>query len=118
MIVGNFLLKKKSMALLPRRDRLALRCSSKVLTVFCVKSYGEQWEGSELRVSAYVVSNDTSSLSNEVNMQHISEAYSGKVSIGTTEGTPPIILGDRLRLRFDLIGGVRFKLMGLLLCDH
>jgi len=50
--------------------------------------------------------------------QHTSETYSDKVTIGTTEGAPPIMPGDRLRLRFDLIGGGKFKLMGLLLCDH
>ena len=95
----------------------------KVLTFFYMKSYGEEWEGSELRVKAFVVSNNMSSLTSEVNMlgyhdQHTSETYSDKVAIGTTEGAPPIMPGDRLRLQFDLIGGGTFKLIGVLLCDH
>ena len=104
-----------------------------------MKSYGEKWDGSKLRVDVSVIKKKTSALEednvvienyNEMTGFHdksTSETYTsqlylnddGETNCNGNGGLKGIVdAGDDLRVRFRLIGGSTFKIMWMAFCDH
>ena len=95
-----------------------------------MKSYGEKWNNSKVRVEVYITkkrpTTTTASTgivierSIEMNGFHdkkTSETYTHQLDMNG-DGTNNIgEIGDDLKLRFILVGGSTFKIMGMAFCD-
>jgi len=100
----------------------------KVVNVMFMKSYGEKWEGSELRVHTTIIpsTKSTDILNNRTTSidvlgfhgKNTSEIFSQKLILDKDEEDPGAKPNDRLRVQFDMIGGATFKITGLMICDH
>jgi hypothetical protein len=106
--------------------------SVKVVNVVFMKSYGEKWEGSELRVHTTIIPStksadiSTNVLNNRTTSMDIlgfhdkntSEIFSQQLVLDKDEEDPGAKPNDHLRVQFDMIGGTTFKILGLMICDH
>eukprot|EP00957_Ditylum_brightwellii_P116627 8896345-Ditylum_brightwellii.AAC.1 len=94
-----------------------------------MRSYGDKWEGSKVRVDAYIYKSgmegkeeDEMTRAPTKSMEIVgyheketSETYNYKIDFGE-EGKA--VGGDTLRVRVELVGGSTFKFMGMAICDH
>jgi hypothetical protein len=99
----------------------------RALTLMIMRSYGDKWECSELKVDIW--SNDKLMASNTIVGFHdkkTSETYNIKTKIGdispelqsgATVDTE-ISIGSHLKITFELVGGKAFKISGMAICDH
>lgn len=104
----------------------------KMVNFLFMKSYGEKWDGSELRMQTTIIPSRKSSNSTEdvlnrtasMNVlgfhdKHTTETFSQKLVLDEDaedlQGAKP---NDRLHVQFDMINGTTFKIVGLMLCDH
>ena len=86
-----------------------------MMTWMIMRSYGEKWQGSTLKVEAW--SGEELLASEEIVGFHdkkTSETYNIKMKVGST-GIPP---GSDLKVTFELVGGTTFKISGMAICDH
>ena len=90
------------------------------ITVFMMRSYGEKWANSRLRVDVHS-SNRTGdgtwqALATQemvgFHAKNTSETYTEPLSL-----SHPVDEGSKLRIRARLIGGSTFKIMGLAICS-
>ncbi len=92
------------------------------LNFMVMTSYGEKWEGSKVRVDAYIDRFGKGNSKEPIKTMHIvgfhdrhtSETYNYKLDL--EDGTA--LSKDVLRVRITLIGGSTFKFMGMAICDH
>ena len=87
--------------------------SVRTLTLMIMRSYGEKWEGSKLKLEIW--SKETLVKSDEIVGFHdkkTSETYNIKIKIGE------IPVGNDLKINFELIGGTTFKITGMAICGH
>ncbi|KAL9182251.1 hypothetical protein ACHAXT_012903 [Thalassiosira profunda] len=87
----------------------------RAVTWMIMRSYGEKWEGSKLKVDVW--SGATLLASEEIAGTHekkTSETYNIKMRL-EEEG---VAVGSDLKISFDLIGGSTFKISGMAICDH
>ncbi len=100
----------------------------RVLKLLSMKSYGEKWEGSEMRMTASISSSSTSASPHNQNHtkaasmnilgihdKNTSETYTHALVLEDDQVAMP---NDRLTVQFDLVGGSTFKITGMLFCDH
>lgn len=92
------------------------------LNFVAMKSYGDKWEGSKVKIDAFVDRKGDSSPSSEplrtiyvegFHDKKTSESYDYKVDLGESQ----VQVGDNLRIHMKLIGGSTAKVMGMLLCN-
>jgi hypothetical protein len=99
----------------------------RALTLMIMRSYGEKWEGSRLKVEIW--SDQKLMASDEIVGFHdkkTSETYNIKMKIGdNSQGTQSdaaldneITIGSHLKVTFELVGGKAFKISGMAICDH
>jgi hypothetical protein len=99
----------------------------RALTLMIMRSYGEKWEGSKLKVEIW--STEKLVASSEIVGFHnkkTSETYNIKTKIGDTlskeqSGTSvanEVAIGSDLKIAFTLVGGTTFKISGMAICDH
>jgi hypothetical protein len=90
------------------------------ITFFTMKSYGPKWEDSRLRVETSgrmrTQSSPWEDLAAErffegIHSKNTSEMYTEKIAL-----PDPIPVGGSLRLRYTLVSGATFKIMGLAVC--
>lgn len=98
----------------------------RAVTWMIMRSYGEKWEGSNLRVEVWS-GNDRLAGEDIVGFhdKHTSETYNIKMRLGNGEaeegaGTSSAgaAVGSDLKITFELIGGTTFKISGMAICDH
>ena len=90
------------------------------LNFVAMKSYGEKWEGSRIKVDAVIdrkngeaSSKPMRSLEIEgVHDKHTSETYVYKIDFGEERALP----GDVLNVHIQLVGGTTAKIMGMMFC--
>ena len=91
------------------------------LTFMVMASYGEKWEGSKIRVDAYVDKDGEKAaniLAKSIDIvgfhdRQTSETYSHKLDLGEQW----VRRKDTLRVRIELVGGSTFKFTGMAVCD-
>lgn len=101
----------------------------RAVTWMIMRSYGEKWEGSRLRVEVW--SGGTRMASEEIVGSHnkkTSETYNIKMRLrdgaGGDAGEKHVgngggaAVGSDLKITFELIGGTTFKISGMAICDH
>eukprot|EP00581_Thalassiosira_minuscula_P005440 CAMPEP_0183745746 /NCGR_PEP_ID=MMETSP0737-20130205/66402_1 /TAXON_ID=385413 /ORGANISM="Thalassiosira miniscula, Strain CCMP1093" /LENGTH=775 /DNA_ID=CAMNT_0025981425 /DNA_START=130 /DNA_END=2457 /DNA_ORIENTATION=+ len=95
----------------------------RAVTWMIMRSYGEKWEGSTLRVQVF--SGGTLLASKDIVGFHdkkTSETYNIKMRLddGTSGGSGGggAVLGSDLKITFQLVGGTTFKISGMAICDH
>ena len=89
-----------------------------------MRSYGDKWEGSTLKVEVW--SGDTLMVSEDIVGFHdkkTSETYNikmrlGGVGDGGKEERGGVVVGGDLKIVFELTGGTTFKISGMAICDH
>lgn len=94
----------------------------KTLNFMVMKSYGEKWKDSKVRIEAYVDRSGESPSHTPaktleisgIHDRHTSETYNHYLDLGSQEATSQ----DSLRIKFVLIGGNTFKFMGMAFCNH
>ena len=90
------------------------------MILFLLRSYGEKWEGSKLKVQAW--SGDKLLASDEIigfHDKNTSETYNIKMKLIDKESASPgIPVGSDLKITFELVGGTTFKISGMAICDH
>jgi len=91
-----------------------------MMTWMIMRSYGEKWDGSKLKVEAW--SGEKLLARDEIVGFHdkkTSETYNIKMKLFDQEsdsiGIPP---GSDLKVTFELVGGTTFKISGMAICDH
>ena len=87
------------------------------ITIFYMKSYGEQWENSELSIKVFLDGQQDQSPLEERNIlgthsKKTSEMYTEEIIL-----TNPIDAGESFQLEATLVGGEMFKIMGLAICS-
>lgn len=91
-----------------------------MMTWMIMRSYGEKWEGSKLKVEAW--SGEKLLASDEIVGFHdkkTSETYNIKMKLIDPESASPgIPPGSDLKVTFELVGGTTFKISGMAICDH
>jgi hypothetical protein len=90
----------------------------RTVTVFIMKSYGDNWANSAIRVKTSKSKGQNQWL--ELNSKDIVGFHNKNTSEMYTEEIylpEPIVRGESLRLRAQLTGGKTFKLMGLAVCS-
>lgn len=91
-----------------------------MMTWMIMRSYGEKWDGSKLKVEAW--SGDKLLASDEIVGFHdkkTSETYNIKMKLIDPESSSPgISPGSDLKVTFELVGGTTFKISGMAICDH
>jgi lysophospholipase L1-like esterase len=91
-----------------------------MMTWMIMRSYGEKWEGSKLKVEAW--SGNKKLASDEIVGFHdkkTSETYNIKMKlIDQDSESPGIPAGSDLKVTFELVGGTTFKISGMAICDH
>lgn len=97
----------------------------RALTLLIMRSYGEKWEGSKLKVQIW--SNEKLMSSDEIvgfHDKHTSETYNVKMKIGVIDSSEQsavdkeVPVGSDLKITFELVGGTTFKISGMAICDH
>lgn len=93
----------------------------RAVTWMIMRSYGEKWEGSKLKVEVW--SGATKLASDEIAGFHdkkTSETYNIKMRLDTAtgNGVEGATVGSDLKITFELIGGTTFKISGMAICDH
>lgn len=93
----------------------------RALTLMIMRSYGEKWDGSKLKVQIW--SKDKIVASDEIIGYHdkkTSETYNIKMKIGEEPSAEvkEVTIGSDLKITFELIGGNTFKISGMAICDH
>lgn len=92
------------------------------LNFMVMTSYGEKWEGSKIRVDAFVDRSGKGKAKIPTNTmeivgfhdRHTSETYNYKLDLEEERAFSK----DILRVRITLVGGSTFKFMGMAICDH
>ena len=87
----------------------------RAVTWMIMRSYGEKWEGSMLRVEVW--SGDTLMAKKDIEGYHnkkTSETYNIKMKL---DGDG-VAIGKDLKVTFELVGGSTFKISGQAICDH
>ena len=87
----------------------------RAVTWMIMRSYGEKWEGSMLRVE--VSSGDKIMAKQDIEGTHnkkTSETYNIKMKL---EGDG-VAVGSDVKITFELVGGATFKISGMAICDH
>jgi len=87
----------------------------RAVTWMIMRSYGEKWEGSMLRVE--VSSGDKILAKQDIEGTHnkkTSETYNIKMKL---EGDG-VSAGNDVKITFELVGGATFKISGMAICDH
>jgi len=87
----------------------------RAVTWMIMRSYGEKWEGSMLRVE--VSSGDKILAKQDIEGTHnkkTSETYNIKMKL---EGDG-VSVGNDVKITFELVGGATFKISGMAICDH
>mmetsp|Transcript_44225 Transcript_44225/g.134659 ORF Transcript_44225/g.134659 Transcript_44225/m.134659 type:complete len:699 (-) Transcript_44225:20-2116(-) len=101
-----------------------LRQPVKVLTFMVMKSYGEKWQGSKIRINASFRVDSNSlyaplAAPMDIKGEHgkkTSETYNHELDVtGTPTGVVP---GGDLKIDVKLVGGTTAKIMGLAFCDN
>jgi hypothetical protein len=91
-----------------------------MMTWMIMRSYGEKWEGSKIKVEAW--SGEKILASDEIVGFHdkkTSETYNIKMKLIDKESeSPGIPAGSDLKVTFELVGGTTFKISGMAICDH
>ncbi len=87
------------------------------ITIFFMKSYGEQWENSELSIKILLDGQQDQSPLEERNIlgthsKKTSEMYTEEIIL-----TEPVDAGEKFQLEATLVGGKTFKMMGLAVCS-
>ena len=104
-----------------------LNSSIQTINLFVMRSYGDKWEGSKIRVNTLVTRGGSSNRiegstvhdlkkSTEVKRFHdnkTSETYTFQLVLG--QGA---MKNDDLAVKIELVGGSTFKIMGMAFCDH
>ena len=98
-------------------------------TLMIMRSYGDKWEGSKLKVEIW--SKNKLMASDEIVGFHnkkTSETYNVKMKIGDVRfssheqtdvmTSKEIPIGSDLKIIFELVGGNTFKILGMAICDH
>ena len=106
-----------------------LSASVQTLNFLVMKSYGEKWEGSRIKVDA-VVTTAAAAADAEVGNEHsksieitgfhdrqTSETYTVQLDL-RSDGQHGARKSDNLKVSIKLIGGSTFKIMGMAFCDH
>lgn len=97
----------------------------RAVTWMIMRSYGDNWEGSMLRVEVW--SGDTMLVKQDIEGFHdkkTSETYNIKMSLlgdgggGDGKKEKGVAVGDDLKITFELVGGKTFKISGMAICDH
>ena len=95
----------------------------RAVTWMVMKSYGEKWQGSKLKVDVW--SGETLMATEEILGTHdkkTSETYNIKMRLGkqhaATQTEEGVSVGSDLRIVVELIGGTSFKISGMAICDH
>lgn len=91
--------------------------SMKVLNFMFMKSYGEKWAESKIKVDAFVIRNGQEGEHQEAeiegfHMKNTSEVYTTKVKLDDKGA----LKGNKLHVNIQLVGGSTFKLMGMMFC--
>jgi len=99
----------------------------RVVTLMSMKSYGEKWEGSEVKLTAAVTkaadnlttkdANDTKFASIHISGSHNTSASVTHTDYLTLDGAGAEI-GDSMTLEIELVGGKSFKIQGLMICSY
>lgn len=93
---------------------------AQMLTWMIMRSYGEKWQDSKLKVEAW--SGENLLASDEIVGFHdkkTSETYNIKMKLIDKESASPgIPAGSDLKVTFELVGGTTFKITGMAICDH
>lgn len=87
------------------------------ITIFFMKSYGEQWENSELSIR---ILSDEGKEQSPLEERNILGTHSKKTSEMYTEEiilANPVDAGEKIQLDATLVGGKTFKIMGLAVCS-
>ncbi|KAL7548471.1 hypothetical protein ACHAWF_011785 [Thalassiosira exigua] len=90
----------------------------RAVTWMIMRSYGEKWEGSRLKVDVW--SGDTLMATKDIVGFHdkkTSETYNIKMRLDGDQ-TAGVERGSNLKIAFELIGGTTFKISGMAVCDH
>ena len=91
------------------------------ISILYMKSYGERWKDSTLRVSTLVQTTNSTKLWRDIAPRRIegkpfqeyaSESYSLEKKLDAN-----IHIGDNLRIELELVNGTTFKIMGLTICS-
>ena len=89
------------------------------VTLFYMKSYGEKWQGSQLRLRVWKTSTMTSKdialheiVISGIHNKQTSEMYTEEILLSES-----IKAGDTIRIEAMLSGGTMFKIMGLAICS-
>ena len=101
--------------------------SVRALTLMIMRSYGDKWEGSKLKVEIW--SKEKLMASDEIvgfHDKNTSETYNIKMQVGQISPKvqqPDVVVneiptGSDLRITFELVGGTTFKISGMAICDH
>eukprot|EP00804_Cyclotella_cryptica_P023088 CCRYP_000332-RA/>CCRYP_000332-RA protein AED:0.27 eAED:0.27 QI:273/1/1/1/1/1/2/314/757 len=99
----------------------------RAFTLMIMRSYGEKWEGSKLKVEIW--SKEKLMAHQEIVGFHdkkTSETYNIKIKIGTISPGDhdtatvdrEITIGSNLKIVFELVEGKTFKISGMAICDH
>lgn len=95
-----------------------------VVTFMVMKSYGEKWQGSKIRINASFRADTNGQYESlaepmEISGEHdkqTSETYNYEMDLTITHPEGAAI-GSDLKVDVELIGGTTFKIMGLAFCD-
>ena len=102
----------------------------KTLNFLVMKSYGEKWSNSKIKVDAYfTIKGNTEEQIKSMDItgfhdKNTSETYTAQLDLVSNNSNNDIVNGvqalevERLKLRITLIGGMTFKIMGMAFCDH
>lgn len=99
----------------------------RALTLMTMRSYGEKWADSKLRVEIW--SGEKLMASDEMvgfHDKNTSETYNVKIKIGShvsgedasSSADEEVPIGSELKINFELVGGTTFKISGMAVCDH
>ena len=103
---------------------------AKTLTVHSIKSYGDKWKDSEVRVQAYILGLDNSTDANVTTTNNTDIAVVDSRIDGIHNSTSSITyttkfdfpqtapIGSTVRIVVTLVGGTTFKIMGMMLCNR
>jgi len=91
------------------------------VTFFFMKSYGEKWEGSQLKTSLQhlteIDGTDQLSVLEERSLSGIHNKQTSEMYTEEIKLSQPVAVRSKLRIEAILSGGTMFKLMGLAICS-
>ena len=102
--------------------------SIKVLNIMFMKSYGEKWASSRIKVGVWIKRNGKEEGKHQeleivgFHGKHTSEVFNEQVALkfgDDDDGDEGFLLleGDELYVTIDLVGGTMFKIMGMMFCQ-